>query len=214
VFTQALLAHERGMAYSFSARDPAHRASEAGVLVAIEGGNRTAEDPARFAKIVHDNLDFVWRSLRRFGVRQADVDDATQRVFLIANEKLSKIEPGREAPFLIGIAARIASHARRAYQRRGLAELKLSASPRPANPDPEELTQRLQARALLDRALDKMPQELRAVFVLFELEELSVDEVARALALPRGTAATRLRRSREVFHQCARAVALESGVLK
>jgi RNA polymerase sigma-70 factor (ECF subfamily) len=59
--------------------------------------------------------------------------------------------------------------------------------------------------------LDRMPEELRAVFVLFELEELSVDEIARLLTLPRGTAATRLRRSREVFHESAKAVASELG---
>jgi RNA polymerase sigma-70 factor (ECF subfamily) len=81
-------------------------------------------------------------------------------------------------------------------------------------PNPEELTQRLEDRELLDRVLDKMPEELRAVFVLHELEELSVDEVARLLSLPRGTAATRLRRSREVFHGCARSVALEAGAVR
>lgn len=202
------------MAFSSSAGGPLTAGGprevprEASVLVAIDGGrSEVSSDPVRFAKLVNDNLDLVWRALRRFGVREADADDATQRVFLIANQKLSKIEAGREAPFLFGIAARIASHARRAYQRRGAAELKLSSSPHPANPDPEELAQQHEARKLLDRVLDEMPEELRAVFVLFELEEMSVDEIARALALPRGTAATRLRRSREVFHRCARAVA-------
>ncbi|HET9956607.1 MAG TPA: sigma-70 family RNA polymerase sigma factor [Polyangiaceae bacterium] len=166
-------------------------------------------DAARFSQLVSEHLDFLWRALRRFGVREADVDDATQRVFLIANEKLPRIEVGRERSFLVGVATRIAAHARRSYQRRDVAEGQLSTSPPADNPNPEELTQQLQARMLLDRVLDKMPEELRIVFVLFELEELTVDEITHLLGLPRGTVATRLRRSREVFHDCARSVAAE-----
>jgi len=62
-----------------------------------------------------------------------------------------------------------------------------------------------EARDLLDRVLDKMPDDLRSVFVLFELEELTVDEVAALLGLPRGTVATRLRRARVVFQKQAKA---------
>jgi RNA polymerase sigma-70 factor (ECF subfamily) len=102
---------------------------------------------------------------------------------------------------------RVASHARRATQRRELGEQRWSSSPRESTPDPEQLTQQLQARALLDRVLDAMPQDLRAVFVLFELEELSIDQIAHLLVLPRGTVASRLRRAREVFHEQARLLA-------
>ena len=150
--------------------------------------------------LVERHLDFVWRSLRRFGVSNGDVDDATQRVFLIVNEKLDRIQAGSERSFLIGVAARVASHARRSYHRREAAEQGYSTTPPEANPNPEELTQKREARELLDRVLDAMPADLRAVFVLFELEELSIDETAALLALPRGTVASRLRRAREVFH--------------
>jgi|SRR5688572_3915694 RNA polymerase sigma-70 factor, ECF subfamily len=200
------------MAQSFSPPRPAvHQESEQPILVAIEGGQSQPAHSARLSGLVHEHLDFVWRSLRRFGVREADVDDATQRVFLVANEKLERIEDGREKAFLIGTAARVAAHVRRAYKRRDAAEVRFSTAPPPSVPDPEELTQRREDRDLLDRVLDRMPEELRAVFVLFELEELSVDEIARLLTLPRGTAATRLRRSREVFHESAKAVASELG---
>jgi RNA polymerase sigma-70 factor (ECF subfamily) len=162
--------------------------------------------PVHFKQLVGEHIDFVWRSLRRFGVPAADVDDATQQVFLIANQKLDKIRAGSERAFLVGVATRVASHARRALHRREAAEQNLSSNPRPTNPDPEELTERLEARELLDSVLDTMPLELRSVFVLFELEELSVDQIARALVLPRGTVATRLRRAREVFHNAAQEV--------
>jgi RNA polymerase sigma-70 factor (ECF subfamily) len=163
----------------------------------------TARAPEQLRQLVSDHLDFIWRSLRRFGVGAADADDAAQQVFVIADKKLASIAPGKERSFLIAIAVRVAAHARRARLRRGVAEQTLSSHPRASNPDPEELTQRIEARALLDRVLDEMPDDLRTVFVLFELEELSVDEIAALLTLPRGTASSRLRRAREVFHQRA-----------
>lgn len=166
-----------------------------------------------FSQLVGDHVDFIWRCVRRFGVRDADADDACQQVFLVANDKLDQIRAGQERAFLIGVATRVASHARRGYQRREAAEQRLSADVEPSSPvhpTPEELTQKLQARELLDRVLEGMPEDLRTVFVLFELEEMSVDRIAKVLEIPRGTAATRLRRSREVFHIQAKRVKAET----
>lgn len=203
------------MALTSSARSPAEDEPEQAPLPQSTPAESASAEPARsavpFRQLVVDHLDFVWRSLRRLGVLAGDVDDAAQRVFLIANDKLTSIRPGSERSFLIGVATRVASHARRAYQRRELGEQRWSTNPRESNPDPEVLTQQLEARALLDRVLDAMPPELRAVFVLFELEELSIDQIARLLQIPRGTAATRLRRAREVFHSQARLAKAECG---
>ena len=199
------------MALTSRAPEADPRVSEAAELVALRTASAGRTDAPMFRKLVHENLDVVWRSLRRFGVHEADVDDATQRVFLIANDKLATIESGRERAFLIGIAARVASHARRADQRRRLAEQRLSDTDQAATPNPEELAQQLEMRVLLDRVLDALPRDLRTVFVLFELEELSLDEIARCLELPRGTAATRLRRARELFSQSAKSVSRDNG---
>jgi RNA polymerase sigma-70 factor (ECF subfamily) len=158
-----------------------------------------------FAKLVSDHLPFVWRSLRRFGVSPAEVDDAAQRVFLIAAERLPTIKLGSERSFLTAVALRVASHARRANQRRDAAHQRFveyqSASRAEAG-----FAQQAEARDLLDRVLNKMPDDLRSVFVLFELEELTIDEVAEHLSLPRGTVATRLRRARMVFHDAAKSI--------
>ena len=135
----------------------------------------------------------------RCGVPAADVDDAVQQVFIVANEKLDTIRAGRERSFLFGVAARVASHARRAQARLESARERYSKSPLDAPPDPEHLTQQLQSRDLLDRVLDAMPDEERTVFVLFELEELAVKEVAELLDLAPQTVIQRLRRARTVF---------------
>jgi RNA polymerase sigma-70 factor (ECF subfamily) len=49
-----------------------------------------------------------------------------------------------------------------------------------------------------------MPLELRTVFVLFELEEMTASEIAQTLDIPPGTVASRLRRAREIFHEQSR----------
>ncbi len=56
----------------------------------------------------------------------------------------------------------------------------------------------------MDTVLSEMPTELREVFVLFELEELPVSDVAEVLSIPLGTVGSRLRRARDDFHDRVR----------
>jgi len=49
----------------------------------------------------------------------------------------------------------------------------------------------------LDRAIARLPEEQRAVLLLVTLEEMSYDQVARALGIPIGTVMSRLSRARE-----------------
>jgi RNA polymerase sigma-70 factor, ECF subfamily len=161
--------------------------------------------PVPFAKLVSDNLPFIWRSLRRFGVPPAEVDDAAQRVFLIASERLASIKLGSERSFLTAVALRVAAHTRRAQKRREAAHQRF-VEYQSVSLAPEGFVRETEARELLDRILNKMPDDLRSVFVLFELEELTIDEVAELLSLPRGTVATRLRRARMVFHDVAKSI--------
>ena len=168
--------------------------------VELDGAPASASS---LASLVAAHLAFVWRSLRRFGVPRADVDDAAQQVFMIAREKLASIKTGSERAFLTAVALRVAAHARRAIQRRDAAHQRFLEYQAAATA-PEGMEQRvIEARELLDRVLDRMPADLRSVFVLFELEELTIDEVAELLGLPRGTVATRLRRARMVFNDAA-----------
>jgi RNA polymerase sigma-70 factor (ECF subfamily) len=71
-------------------------------------------------------------------------------------------------------------------------------------PGAEELVDRARARAELEAILDRMPLDLRAVFVLFELEQMTMAEIAATLDLPPGTVASRLRRGRESFQAAVR----------
>ncbi len=157
-------------------------------------------DDSRLRTMVHEHLDFTWRSLRRLGLGADVADDATQRVFLIASRKLTSIKAGSERAFLFNTALRVASSEKRSFARRrevltGDDDVDLPD----LAPGAEEVVDRQRARDLLERLLLGMALDLRAVFILFELEGLTTAEIAATLELPMGTAASRLRRAREAF---------------
>ncbi|MHB8873289.1 MAG: RNA polymerase sigma factor [Myxococcaceae bacterium] len=153
--------------------------------------------------LFEQQYDFVWRSARRLGVPEEAADDAAQQVFLVASKRLGEIRPGSERAFLFGTAMRVASDLRRASARRN--ELHSGgddeAVERAADPGrgPEELADHKRARTLLDAVVASMPEDLRAVFVSFELEGMTMSEIATAVDVPAGTVASRLRRAREHF---------------
>ena len=160
---------------------------------------RSSAADARLRAMVAAHYDFTWRSLRRLGVPATDVDDCAQQVFWVAARKLDLIAEGSERAFLFSTAMRVAADARRSRSRRREVHEDDAAEPLDPGPDPEQLADRRRARAVLDEVLDALPMELRAPFVLFELEEMPTAEIAAVLDLPPGTVASRLRRAREEF---------------
>lgn len=160
---------------------------------------RAPSADARLRAMLADHFDFIWRSLRRFGLDEHRADDAAQQVFVVASRKLDAIVAGSERSFLFGTAIRVASDVRRsAAYRREIPHadpgIDLEGGVRP-----DEVLDQRRARALLDATLDAMDLDLRSVLVLFELEEMTLTEIAALLELPRGTVASRLRRAREEF---------------
>jgi len=175
-------------------------------LAALVGGRRglvgkMATDSARLTRVAQEHLDFVWRCLRRFGVPAADADDAAQQVFLVAADKLDDVPVERERAFLFATAARIAANARRSIRRRQSAYDSLSMAPEEPSVSQDDLSDQLRARALLDQVMADMPDDLREVFVLFEIEEISIQDISTALDIPIGTVGSRLRRARQAFQQ-------------
>ncbi len=165
------------------------------------GNQQMAIDSARVTRVAQEHLDFVWRCLRRFGVPAADADDAAQQVFLVAADKLSDVPVERERAFLFATAARVAANARRSIRRRQSAYDSLSQAPEEPSASQDELSDQLRARALLDQVMADMPDDLREVFVLFEIEEISIQDIATTLEIPIGTVGSRLRRARQAFQQ-------------
>jgi RNA polymerase sigma-70 factor, ECF subfamily len=159
---------------------------------------------AQFRAIVDVHFAFIWRSLRGLGVSSSVADDAAQQVFWLAYQKRDSIVSGSERSFLFGLARGVAANRRRAHARsREIGDIDEVEARVDDSPNPEELSSMKQARTLLDQALDSMPDELRTVFVLFELEGLTMAEIAGVAHLAPGTVASRLRRAREAFHAIA-----------
>jgi RNA polymerase sigma-70 factor, ECF subfamily len=150
--------------------------------------------------VVVSQFGFVWRLLRHLGVPAADVDDAAQQVFLVAAAKLGEIAPGRERSFLYGVALRTASKARHANRLRAARDVDGLDLPDPAS-CPEQQLDSARKRALFDEALQAMDLDLRAVFVLHEIERMTMREIATTLDIPPGTVASRLRRARDEFRE-------------
>jgi RNA polymerase sigma-70 factor (ECF subfamily) len=160
---------------------------------------RPPVDEARLRRMLDEYFDFVWRSLRRFGLSDDRAEDGAQQVFMIASRKLDMIQPESERSFLFGTAMRVASDVRRgAAYRREVAHADAGLDVADAS-CPDALLDQRRAREMLDRFLDAMDDELRTVFVLFEIEEMSTAEIAALVGIPHGTVASRLRRAREDF---------------
>ena len=159
---------------------------------------------ARLERMVAEHLDGLWRFARRLGVAEVDVDDVLQEVIMITATRLDDVRRESERAFLFATTFRVASGFRRwLVGRREVGDDALDEV-HDAAPDPESLADDREARAALDRILAEMPIDLRAVFVLYEIEEHSMIELAQELDIPQGTVASRLRRARAHFDAAVR----------
>ena len=149
-----------------------------------------------FAAVYRDHLEYVWRTLRRFGVAPKDLEDLAHEVFLVVHRRLADYDRARPMrPWLFGIAFRIASEHRRKVARRS-EDADADELPAASDASPEQQAVQRQAIQLAHRALATLDDDARAVFLLAELDGFAVTEVAHSLEIPVNTAYTRLRRAR------------------
>ncbi|MEO6777245.1 MAG: sigma-70 family RNA polymerase sigma factor [Kofleriaceae bacterium] len=155
-----------------------------------------------FATIYDDHVKFVWRVLGRLDVPRADLEDVCQEVFIVVHRRLGEFEHRSSLrTWIYGIALRCASADRRRKARR-----RPSSAPLPEiaieGGQLEDLDAR-DARATLDRLLELLDAEKRAVFVLFELEELAMAEVVAIAGCPLQTGYSRLHAARAIVAAAA-----------
>jgi RNA polymerase sigma-70 factor (ECF subfamily) len=176
-------------------------AAESPLMLRALQDSRAGELDAEQVYELH--ADFVWRTLQHLGVRDADLEDLGQEVFVIVHRRLSSFD-GRSklTTWLFGICLHLAQrHRRRAYFRFEF----LQAEP-PERIDPETPEARYageEARLRLERLLDKLSPERRATFVLFEVEGVSCEEIAELTAVPVGTVYSRLHSARKLVTAAA-----------
>lgn len=154
-------------------------------------------DHAAFEVLVARHGPMVLGVCRRLLVSPHDADDAFQATFLLLVRKARGLHnPDRLAPWLYGVATRVAIKARaRSVRQLARHEAGIEAIAAPI----ESISDRLDVREILDAELGRLPVKLRDVLVMCLLEGLPTEEVARQLGCPHGTVKSRLARGREAL---------------
>jgi RNA polymerase sigma-70 factor (ECF subfamily) len=178
----------------------------AGQFIGMSRGARgldVADVPAQidFHALYDQQFRYVFRTLRRLGARGAEIDDLVQEVFTVVFQRLGDYDQDRPIePWLFGIAFRVASSQRRRSSRR-VPEVTLEGreliDEDTAGPEASLADRR--ARELVLLALEGLPLEQRAVFVMHEIDEQPIPVVAETLGIPLNTAYSRLRAARAGF---------------
>ena len=177
------------------------RTVRAGKDAGAAGATRPTAADLTPRRLYDSHLSFVWRNLRRLGVPDAILEDATQDVFLVVHRRWDSFDARWSSveTWLFGILLRVARNHRRSLRRRAWAVPSpgevVEVVPSPAA-GPADLVARREALALLDRLLDTLDEDKRAIIVLVDIEQLSVPQAAESLEVNVNTAYWRLRMAR------------------
>jgi RNA polymerase sigma-70 factor, ECF subfamily len=154
-----------------------------------------------FPELYQRYLGFVWSCTRRMGVREDEVDDVVQEVFIVIHGKLATLEqPESLRSWIYGIIRRTASTYHRARRAKVASAVALNSEPEmhyPQQPSPLDLAEQSDDVKLLWSLLSKLDPPKREVFVLAELDEMTAPEIASAIEVPLNTIYSRLRAARQ-----------------
>jgi RNA polymerase sigma-70 factor (ECF subfamily) len=158
---------------------------------------REDQEPLAFDAIYAQHFRAIWRTLRRLGVRDAQLDDAAQDVFVVVHRKLPSFDGRSLRGWLYAIAVRVASDHRREAARRPDVQLSESLPDHAAGP--ARVSELNESVRLLHTLLAQLDLAKRTVFVLGELEQLTAPEIAEALNANLNTVYARQRAARSQF---------------
>jgi RNA polymerase sigma-70 factor (ECF subfamily) len=170
---------------------------------ALVDSDRVAGVPA-FSSIYKEYFNFVWSCTRRLGISIEATDDVVQEVFIVIHARLSTLErPEALRSWIYGIVRRTAStHHRSRRVREGTAEELLPIAGEGMRPEtPLDHAEQTEQVKLLSSLLEELDEEKREVFVLAELEDMTVPEISQAIEIPVNTVYSRLRAARLAFDE-------------
>jgi RNA polymerase sigma-70 factor (ECF subfamily) len=166
-----------------------------------------ARDPQALRHLVTANNQRLFRAAWSILKDRGEAEEAVQSAYLSAFAAIDRFE-GRStlSTWLTRIAINEALGRQRSAQRRrrqledkGVAMLddyRAALSRGSDSAAPDASVARMQLRGLLEEAIGKLPEQFRTVFVLRDVEGLSVEDTAEALGVPGNTVKTRLMRAR------------------
>jgi RNA polymerase sigma-70 factor, ECF subfamily len=174
-------------------------------------------DAAAFRTLMQRYNQRLFRMARGVLGDSADAEDAVQEAYVLA---FTHIDQFREAASLVTWLSRIVLNEafRRLRQRKDMTALddgddsfgktgiaQVLPFPGAQGPStPEEDAARAEIRRVLERAIDNLPDMFRVVFVLREIEQMSVEETAACLTIQTDTVKTRLHRARRLLGRSLR----------
>jgi RNA polymerase sigma-70 factor, ECF subfamily len=169
-----------------------------------------AGDTACFELLMRRHNQRVYRAIRAILHRdEADVEDAMQQTYLQAYDALAGFEGASSfATWITRIALNVALGRVRQRTRLAAAEA-LAGSDDERAEGPEDDASRRESMELLERAIDRLPESYRVVFMLREVEQLSTADAAHALGTSEENVKVRLHRARLALRDL---VATEVGV--
>jgi RNA polymerase sigma-70 factor, ECF subfamily len=157
-----------------------------------------------FESIYRQYFDFVWSSVRRLGVRPDAVDDVVQEVFIVIHSRVHTLErPDALRSWIYGVVRRTVSGHHRSQRMREHSGVALAVEPdvRTRPRTPSDIAEQNDEVKLLFSLLEELDEPKRDVFVMAELDELTVPEIAEILEIPLNTAYSRLRAARQAFEE-------------
>jgi RNA polymerase sigma-70 factor, ECF subfamily len=166
-----------------------------------------------FGAVYQAHFDLVWRTLRRYGVPDASLDDAVQDAFLVVHVRLPSFE-GRSSlrTWVFGIARRVARDHRpsaRAHAE-AVGTDTLEALPDVDAQSPLASLEATEEARLLERLLADLAPDKREAFILVELEQMTVLEAGQALGVNANTMSSRVRAARRELEQALARLKLHS----
>jgi RNA polymerase sigma-70 factor, ECF subfamily len=166
----------------------------------VDGAGCMAAERISAEALFREYAQFVASFLYRFGAPSGDIDDMVQEVFIVAHRKGGYVR-GSAQPrtWLASIAAHVAQSSRRARTRRArnIPTAPETALEQAGNTiDPHQQLESRHALECLQSALEGLPAEHRAAFVLYEFEGESCESIAAQWEVPIGTIYSRLHSAR------------------
>ena len=163
-----------------------------------------------FTSVYDRWFDEVQRWVASMGAAEADVDDLTQEVFVIVDRKLPRFDGANLPGWIYGIARRVVARQRRRLWVKLLFLRRVDAEPHDAaSATPATLLEQKQAQQTVAAVLARMSAKRRRVFVLFEIEGYTGEEIATLEGAPVKTIWTRLHHARKDFVRLASASTVE-----
>jgi RNA polymerase sigma-70 factor (ECF subfamily) len=160
-----------------------------------------------FDAAYESQVDFVWRAVRRMGVRPADMDDVVQEVFFIVHRRLAEFEGRAQlTTWVFKILVHVVRHYWRTHRRKpgdrvaeDSAEIQTLAADHESGP--AATLERIEALRVVDRLLAELDEDKREVFVLAEIEQMTAAQIAEIVEANVNTVASRLRAARQEFEK-------------